>query len=62
MASKRWEKVGRQELRSTAYKQEIDLCPFLNLTLRHSLNFIVLFSDRKVWLTMNALYLLKSMD
>jgi hypothetical protein len=24
LASKRWEKVGRQELRSTPYKQEID--------------------------------------
>jgi hypothetical protein len=23
LASKRWEKVGRQELRSTPYKQEI---------------------------------------
>jgi hypothetical protein len=24
LASKKWEKVGRQELRSTPYKQEID--------------------------------------
>jgi hypothetical protein len=42
LASKKWEKVGRQELRSTPYKQEIDpwsqpvLFFWKHLLLRHA--------------------------
>jgi hypothetical protein len=42
LASKRWEKVGRQELRSTPYKQEIDPSSIFGL-LRNGFNYILTF-------------------